>query len=293
MCKDQSSAKSEQNIAAVDSKAESKAKKIKAVPTLTQGYVIDSHAHVTREFFAEERDLVLARAKGGGVGKMVNPAVTLERAALDELAELTARNDWIFAACGLHPHEAKDWQDESAALVEEYLAKPGFVAVGECGLDFFYDNSPREIQMQVLARQVELAVKHNLPIIIHCRDAWSETFSILKEYGKGKLRGVFHCFTGGPEHLDQINGLDFYVSFSGILTYKKSVAIQEAAALVRKDRMLVETDCPFLAPQSVRGERNEPLFVLWTAEKLAQLRNISLDEVVAQTTANAEQLFAI
>jgi TatD DNase family protein len=142
-----------------------------------------------------------------------------------------------------------------------------------------------------LKAQIQIALETNKPIIIHCRDAWDETIAILEEEGKGKIRGVFHCFTGGPELLPRIEQLDFYVSFSGIVTFPKSKPIQEAAVLVREERMLVETDCPFLAPQKVRGKKNEPAYVWYTAEKLSELRGKTLGEIAAKCRDNARELF--
>lgn len=266
-------------------------KKIPPNPPTVSGGIIDSHAHVVEEYFTGERDEVIARARALGVTKMVNPAVNF--ANLDELKGLAHSFDFIYGACGLHPHDAKDWSEDAKELVRSTLSDAKFVAVGECGLDYFYDNSPREQQLKCFADQIDLAVELDKPIIVHCRDAWEDAFDLLTRHGKGKVRGVFHCFTGGPEHLEPISKLDFYVSFSGILTYKKAPTIQAAAPHVRADRFLVETDCPFLAPQKVRGMRNEPSFVWWTAEKLAELRNTTLEEVAKQASENASQLFGL
>jgi TatD DNase family protein len=163
--------------------------------------------------------------------------------------------------------------------------------VGECGLDYYYNNSSRDEQLLCFSEQIDLAVAHDLPIIVHCRDAWEDAFELLTKHGQGKLRGVFHCFTGGPQHLAAIHKLDFYVSFSGILTYSSAKEIQAAAPLVKEDRILVETDCPFLAPQKMRGKRNEPSYVWFTAEKLAALRDIELAELAPILSTNTRNLF--
>jgi TatD DNase family protein len=253
--------------------------------------IIDSHAHVVNEYFQGEREQILDAAYASGVRTLVNPAVSVEGIA--ELIEIIDQRDFVYGAAGQHPHEAKDWCDEHKTKVLQALQHPKMVAVGECGLDFFYNNSVREEQLNAFSEQVEIAVELDKPVIVHCRDAWEDTFAILSEAGRGKVRGVFHCFTGGPEHLPAIEKLDFFVSFSGILTYDKAVSIQEAAALVAPDRMLVETDCPFLSPQKVRGQRNEPKYVWWTAEKLAALRGSELKDVAEQVSANARALFRL
>lgn len=257
------------------------------VPTCAGG-IIDSHAHVVAEYF-EDAEEVMARALSLGI-TLVNPAVNL--ANLDELKALTERYDYVYAAAGLHPHEAKDWSEKSPELVREALKNKKFVAVGECGLDFYYNNSQRDDQLRAFREQIALAVELDKPVIVHCRDAWEDCFALLGEH-KGKVRGVFHCFTGGPEHLGPISELDFYVSFSGILTYSSAKSIQAAAPLVNAERILVETDCPFLSPQKVRGKRNEPAHVWFTAEKLAALRNESLESISEQVSKNARALFSV
>ncbi|MBP9093735.1 TatD family hydrolase [bacterium] len=269
-------------------------KKTKEKPIAPQSPVgiIDSHAHVVNEYFQGEREETLERAFASGVHTLINPAVSVE--GLDELLDLIERrpNINVYGAAGQHPHEAKHWCDSHKEKVLAALKHKKMVAVGECGLDFYYNNSSRDEQLKAFREQITIAVELDKPVIVHCRDAWEETFALLGE-AHGKVRGVFHCFTGGPEHLEAIAKLDFYVSFSGILTYSKATNIQEAAALVPQDRMLVETDCPFLSPQKVRGERNEPAFVWWTADKLATLRGSSLDETAAQVSANTKALFRL
>ncbi len=255
------------------------------------GGIIDSHAHVVKEYFQEEREQILDRASAMDVRTLINPAVAVE--GLDELLELIERRANVYGAAGQHPHEARFWCDDHKKKVLEALKHPKMVAVGECGLDYFYNNSSRDEQLTAFREQIEIAVALDKPVIVHCRDAWEDTFELLTSAGQGKVRGVFHCFTGGPEHLPAISALDFYVSFSGILTYNKATNIQEAAVLVPEDRMLVETDCPFLSPQKVRGERNEPTYVWFTAEKLAGLRQSTLETLAAQVSQNARKLFSL
>jgi TatD DNase family protein len=257
----------------------------------SSGSIIDSHAHVVKEYFEEDQKEVIQRAFDSGIVQMINPGVVLH--SIPELLELSDRYEQIYTAVGLHPHDAKDWTEASFDVIRKACEHPKVVAIGECGLDFFYNHSDHDSQVHALKAQIQLALETNKPIIIHCRDAWDETITLLEEEGMGKIRGVFHCFTGGPELLPRIEKLDFYVSFSGIVTFPKSKPIQEAAVLVQEERMLVETDCPFLAPQKVRGKKNEPSFVWYTAEKLAELRGKTLGEVAATCRDNARELFGL
>ncbi|MBI2809882.1 MAG: TatD family hydrolase [Candidatus Melainabacteria bacterium] len=255
----------------------------------SSGSIIDSHAHVVKEYFETDQEEVIQRAFDSGIVQMINPGVVLH--SIPELLDLADRYEQIYTAVGLHPHDAKDWNDDSFDIIYRACRHPKVVAIGECGLDFFYNNSDHDSQVKALKAQIKIALETGKPIIIHCRDAWDETMTLLEEEGKGEIRGVFHCFTGGAELLPRIEKLDFYVSFSGIVTFPKSKPIQEAAVLVREERILVETDCPFLAPQKVRGKKNEPAYVWYTAEKLAELRNTTLGEIAGQCRDNARALF--
>jgi TatD DNase family protein len=258
---------------------------------MNNGFIIDSHCHVVKEYFAEDQEAVIIRAIEKGVSHLVNPGVSLEDA--DEVVQLAETYEELFGGVGIHPHEAKSWSAESESKIRAVAAHEKIVAIGECGLDFFYKHSDPEIQKDVLAKQVRLACELNLPVIIHCRDAWDECLDILEREGQGGVRGVFHCFTGGPEILPRINALDFFVSFSGIVTFPKSEQIQKAAPLVPMNRILVETDCPYLAPQKMRGRRNEPAFVWMVAEKIAELRGLTLEETASACAANAISLFSL
>lgn len=272
----------------------SQTKKELLPPALECG-IIDSHAHVLNEYFPDERQTVYDRAFASHVQAMINPAVTVQ--GLPEIIEIIDNLPQIYGAAGQHPHDAKDWCAAHRETVIKTLEHPKMVAVGECGLDYYYNNSSREEQLLAFREQIAIAVSLDKPIIVHCRDAWDDAFELLgaadKSAKEQRLRGVFHCFTGGPEHLDAIRELDFYVSFSGILTYSSAKSIQAAAPLMAENRILVETDCPFLAPQKVRGKRNEPSFVWWTAQKLAELRNTPLEAMAAVLSANARELFRL
>lgn len=253
--------------------------------------IIDSHAHVVQEFFRDDQIEVIDRAFESGVKHMVNPSVVVDDVA--ELVELRSRHKKISIAAGQHPHEAKHFNSELKDKLKEAVERFDVVAIGECGLDFHYNNSDRESQLRAFREQVKMARDCDKPVIVHCRDAWEEVFETLTTEGKGDVRGVFHCFTGGPEVLPEIARLGFYISFSGIVTFPNAKSIQAAAPLVPSDKILVETDCPFLAPQKMRGRRNEPAFVWLVAEKVAALRNTSLDEIALQASENATILFGL
>ena len=254
--------------------------------------IIDSHAHLGWDSFKEDRDEVIERAFNSGISQIVQAGVDF--LSLPESLEIARKHPGrIFNGVGLHPHEAKHWSADSADIIRDAHKKGAVVAVGECGLDFYYKHSEPETQMEVFREQVKLSKELSLPLIIHTRDAWDETFRILKEGGKGELRGVFHCFTGGPAQIPVIKELDFYVSFSGILTFKTAREIQAAAPMVEPERVMLETDSPYLAPEGKRGKRNEPSYIWITAEKLAALRGQSLDEIAELSSQNARALFSL
>ncbi len=256
---------------------------------MPKGQIIDSHAHLTWDSFAEDQKDVIARAFAEGVVQIVQAGVDLK--TIPEMVKLTEQYKEIFIGVGLHPHEASIWNHEADKTIREAAKHPRVVGIGECGLDFYYNHSDRESQLACFKAQIEIARDLDKPLIIHSRDAFDDTFKLLEDVGQGKVRGVFHCFTGGPEVLPRIEALDFYVSFSGIVTFSSAKNIQAAAPLVKADRILVETDCPYLAPQPMRGKRNEPSYVWHVAEKLAQLRGAPLDEIASQTVDNARRLF--
>jgi TatD DNase family protein len=253
--------------------------------------IIDSHAHLDWESFREDRDDVIARAFASGVSQIVQAGVFLH--GIDEMLALADRFSNIYVGVGLHPHEAKSWDADSADKIRRAARHPKVVAIGECGLDFHYNFSEKADQVRVFEQQVQLARELAKPLIIHTRNAWEDTFRILQQHGQGQVHGVFHCFTGGPEVLPTIRQLDFYVSFSGIVTFPKAADIQAAAPLVPADRLLVETDCPYLSPQGLRGKRNEPSNVWLVAEKVAALRGVSKDTVAEETSRNARTLFGL
>jgi TatD DNase family protein len=242
------------------------------------GYT-DSHCHLydTRGVAVDD---VIAAARAAGVTTMVN--VGCDAATTAEAIAVAAVNDDIFATAGLHPHEAKNGVDTIASFLDD----PNVIAVGECGLDYFYDHSPRLQQRDAFAAQIQLAHQHAMPLVIHTRDAWSDTFDILAAEGAPDHM-IFHCFTGGPDEARACLELGAYLSFSGIVSFKTAVDLHEAARLCPLDRMLAETDSPYLAPVPHRGKPNQPAYVTHVVRALAELRGADLDDVRSATVTNA------
>ncbi len=242
--------------------------------------LIDSHCHLDDEQFEPDREAVIARARAAGVDMML--AVGAEPAV-----RLAERYPFMLAAVGIHPHEAATRPVEP---VRDLLDHPRVVALGEIGLDYHYNFSPPEVQRGVFARQLALAAETGKPVVIHTREAWDDTMRLIRD--SGVRRGVMHCFSEGPDEAAQCVALGFYISFAGIVTVPKAARIQAAATAVPLERLLVETDAPYLAPAPHRGKRNEPAFVVETARRLAALRQTTLEEIAAATTANFRTLFA-
>jgi len=252
---------------------------------------IDSHCHLDFPDFAAELDAVVARARAAGIERMVTISTRVARQA--ELLAITERFPDVYCSVGTHPHYAHEELDITAADLVARTRGAKVVALGEAGLDYHYDNSPREAQEQGFRSHIAAARETGLPLVIHTRDADSDTARILEEEtGKGAFPAVLHCFTGGPELARRAVALGLFISFTGILTYKNSDALRAIAAELPADRILVETDAPYLAPKSFRGKRNEPAFVVETAKVLAETRGVSLDEIARQTSANFFRLFS-
>jgi TatD DNase family protein len=225
-------------------------------------------------------DDVIAAARAAGVTTMIN--VGCDAATTQQAIEVAATHDDIFATAGLHPHEAKHGVDTIVPFIDD----PNVIAIGECGLDYYYDHSPRDAQRLAFAAQIQLAHERSLPLVIHTRDAWQETFDILDAEGTPE-RTIFHCFTGGPDEAAQCLRRGAYLSFSGIVTFKTATELHEAARLCPIERMLAETDSPYLAPVPHRGRPNQPAYVTHVVQALADLRGAPLDEVRTATVANA------
>ncbi|HVG30305.1 MAG TPA: TatD family hydrolase [Pyrinomonadaceae bacterium] len=255
---------------------------------------IDSHAHIDGEEFDADRDEVIARARAAGVEAILNVGTgDPHGGSLERAVELAERYEHVYAAVGVHPHDARLFDDAAAERVRKIVqGSRRVVAWGEIGLDYHYDNSPREAQREVFRRQLRMAREEGLPVIIHSREADEDTVGILEEEWRGAARaGVLHCFGGGPWMAERALALGFYVSFAGTVTFKKAEPLREVALRVPLSRVLVETDCPFLAPVPLRGRRNEPAFVVETARFLAKLRGEGVEEFARATSSNFGRLF--
>ena len=257
---------------------------------------VDSHAHIDGEEFDADRDEVVARARAAGVRAILNVGTgDPHSGSLERAVEVAERYEGVYAAVGVHPHDARLW-DEAAEQRLLNLVRAGgrIVAWGEIGLDYYYDNSPREVQREVFARQLALARDAGLPVVIHSREADDDTVEILRDVWAGSgLGGVLHCFGGGPAMAQAALEIGFYVSFAGNVTFKKAESLREVAREIPLERLLVETDCPFLAPVPLRGRRNEPAFVVETARFLADLRGLEHEELGGITSENFSRLFGI
>jgi TatD DNase family protein len=251
----------------------------------------DSHAHLTLEHFDPDRDEVIARARAAGIERLVTVSSFIGDAAA--CAELAARHDFIHFTAGVHPHEAKHWTPAVAAAIRQAAARPKAVAIGEIGLDYHYDFSPREDQRRAFRDQIALAREVRLPIVIHTREAWDDTLSILREERASEIGGVFHCFSGGRDEAARCLDLGFYLSFAGPLTFKNAGGLTEAAAFAPIDRLLCETDAPYLTPHPYRGKRNEPARVVHVVDRLAALKRLSPAQVGEATTQNLMTVFRI
>jgi len=257
--------------------------------------VIDSHCHLADEKFAGDLDAVVARAKDAGVERVLVILEGGNAAEAEQADRLVGLWPDTRVSVGVHPHQAHEFAADPAratAVVRAQIAKtPGARAVGEIGLDYHYDFSPRAVQQDVFRGQVRLACELDLPVVIHTREADDDTIRIVKEDGGGRLRGVLHCFTGGPSLADAALALGFYISLAGIITFPKATGLRETVKRVPLDRLLTETDIPFLAPVPHRGQRNEPALVSQVVGTLAQLHGVERTEIDRRTTANFHTLF--
>ena len=252
-----------------------------------QVVLADSHTHLEFPQFDPDREQVFERAWSSGVRYLMAIGSGSGPDRLRAGLEMAEGKDCVFPTIGIHPHEARLATEEHFAELAQLAAHPRVVAVGEIGLDYHYDHSPRDVQQKVFRRQLELAEDHRLPVVIHCREAWPDCLRMLEEQWKRTgLGGIFHCFSGSFEEARR--GLDagFHISFAGNLTFPKATDLREVAARVPRDRVLIETDCPFLAPQPQRGKRNEPAFVRSVAEQLGTIQGVSVSEAAAATTRN-------
>lgn len=254
-------------------------------------HLVDTHCHLDFPDFDEDRDEMLERARARGVGGFITINTRVRRFA--EIRAIAAAHDDVFCTVGTHPHNAGEEADVALETILALADDPLVVGIGEAGLDYHYDNAPRDVQAQVFRKHIDAARRTGLPLVIHTRDAEEDTAEILRdEMGKGAFSAVLHCFSSRPELAWRGIELGLYVSFSGIVTFKRSQELRDLAAELPADRILVETDAPYLAPMPNRGKRNEPAFVADTAGVVAAARGISLHELAQTTTQNALRLFS-
>lgn len=252
--------------------------------------LIDSHCHLNYDGLAERQDEVLAAARARGIGGFLN--ISTRQSEWDAIVATADRNPDVWASIGVHPHEADAHPDLGAAALIAAADHPKVIAIGECGLDYYYDKSDRTAQRERFQAHIEASRATGLPLVVHTRDAEDDTAEMLtREVGKGGVAGVLHCFTGSRDLAEKALDLGFYISLSGIVTFKNAKDLQETAKIVPLERLLVETDSPFLAPVPHRGRACEPAFVADTAAFLSDLRDEPLDELAAATTANFFTLF--
>lgn len=253
--------------------------------------LVDSHCHLDGKTFTADRDAVVERALASGVRQMLAIGTGDGPPQLEAGIELAERYPCFVATVGVHPHDASKAAPETYVHLAELLKHPRVVAMGEMGLDYHYNFSPPDVQKAVFAEQMRIAADARKPIVIHTREAWADTFAMLEQHWSPTgLPCVLHCFTGGPAEAARAAGMGFYLAFGGVLTYPKSEDVREAARLAPLDRILLETDCPYLAPVPYRGKRNEPSYVLETAKRLAEVRSTTLAAIATQTTENFHRL---
>ncbi len=246
--------------------------------------LVDSHCHLDDEKFDPDRDAVIERALAAGVESMMAIGTGGE---LDVAIRQAEKYPFLYATIGVHPHDAAKATDETFARLRDLASHPKVLAVGEIGLDYHYDFAPRDVQRRVFERQLEIAAEFAKPIVIHTREAWEDTLAQLPTLPHG---GIMHCFTGDETQARQALALGFHLSFGGVLTFPKAEPVREAARITPEDRLLVETDCPYLAPVPHRGKRNEPAFVVETAKRLAAVRGTTIDSIADVTSRNFQSL---
>jgi len=253
---------------------------------------IDTHAHLTFSEFQNDLTEVIARARSARIETIIN--IALDDISLKRSLRLAEEYpDLLFTAAGIHPQEASEWDDNSYRYFKELLTAKKIIAVGETGLDYFYKLSPVEKQQEVFRNFLRLGQEADRPVIIHSRDAAADTINILQQENKGRLKAVLHCFTGDTALAEAALDMGLYISFTGNITFPKAEKIRQAARDIPLERIMIETDCPFLAPQDYRGKRNEPAYVIKVAEKIAEIRKITTEEVAIATTTNSRRFFGL
>jgi TatD DNase family protein len=256
---------------------------------------VDSHAHIDGQEFDADREEVIQRAHEAGVSLILNVGTgDPHSGAFERAVQLGRDHESVFTAIGTHPHDARLYDDAAEEKIKNLINNEHVIAWGEIGLDFHYDNSPRDVQVAAFKRQLRAARECDLPVVIHTREAEAETIDILRsEYDGAQRRGVFHCFSGSRELAQRANEIGFMISFSGIVTFKKADELRAVAKEVPLDRLLIETDCPYLTPIPYRGKRNEPAYVVEVARCLATLHDVNIEEMARISTENFNRFFGL
>jgi TatD DNase family protein len=251
--------------------------------------MIDSHCHLDYEPLLENLDQVIKRSKEVGIIKLLTICTTLE--SFKKIKTIVKRDEIIYGTYGIHPHEAKNDKVSTKLIVDEINNNEKIIGIGETGLDFYYNHSDKVDQIISLERHIEASIELNMPLIIHSRNAEDETLKIFNKYKNNNLKILMHCFTGSKIFAEKLLDLNVYFSASGIITFKNSVDLQETFKFIPLEKLLIETDSPYLAPVPNRGKENEPSFVIYTAEKLANIKDITTEELINSTTSNFNKLF--
>ena len=250
--------------------------------------IFESHAHYDSSQFNEDREELLNVMQENGIGTIINVGATWK--SVTAVAELAEKHSFVYAALGLHPDEVGDFDEQRFAFLKQQCQKEKVVAIGEIGLDYYWDNESHDLQKKWFIRQLELARDLDLPVIIHSRDAAEDTLKIMKEHAQG-LRGVIHCFSYSKELAEEYVKMGFYIGVGGVVTFKNGKKLKEVVEAIPLERILLETDCPYLAPEPYRGKRNSSLYIPHIAQEIANIKEITYEEVVAQTEKNGKELF--
>lgn len=258
---------------------------------MSESYLFDTHCHLNSPKFEDELELIIANARENDVRSIVIPGYDYDSNV--KALEIASKHEGIYCAVGYHPCDLNDLNDDHYQQLYEWAKRDEVVALGEIGLDYYWDTTAPELQQQMFRKQIAIAKELDLPIVIHDREAHGDILRILQEENAAKVGGIMHCFSGSWEMAQECLKINFYISFGGPVTYKNGKRPQEVAAKVPFDRLLIETDSPYLTPEPHRGKRNEPAYVKHVAEKIAALREVSYEELAAQTAANARRIFRL
>ena len=258
---------------------------------MENNYLIDTHSHIDLEDFNDDLDVVIKNAFNAGVEKIIIPSV--DRNSFEKVMQIAKDYENIFCALGIHPTEAQKANDKDFEEIEQLATDPKVVAIGECGLDYYWDKTFVEEQKKVFLKQIEIAKKLSLPLIVHDREAHKDTFDLLSQNINGEIPVIMHCFSGSVEFAKECVKKRFYIGLGGVVTFKNAKKMYEVAKEIPLENLLLETDAPYLTPVPYRGKRNEPAYVKLVAEEIAQIRGISYDEVAKTTTSNARKVFGI